>query len=296
MARAGPDEPLAVAAGSDETRARGHLGPRGRLELNWQEREPPGLDLPTLLTARGEVAITVGLDALETRETWSVAALRGQAHEIVLRLKADEEVVALELDRRPVPSSRRHLDQSLDDELVIPLLDPVGGGEHRHVGPRHPPAPSGGSLGRFATILLRWASDSRRSIPVGGHRRGPVAFGRDHPPWLARLFSGSTRGPTSPTPFEADRDGWLGFEFAEQPFDLGLTVAPVTPQFEVVARSTLTLAADQAEVATTISGRVWKGAVVRGRNRGARRFNIPAQRTDRGWSDDSCATSGGPGG
>ena len=258
MARAGPDEPLAIVADPDRNRASGHLGPRGRLELNWQEREPPGLVLPTMLAARGEVAITVGLDALETRETWSVAALRGQAHEIVLQLKTDEEVVALELDRRPVPSSRRHLDQSSSDELVIPLAEPVGVANTAMLvlatrQPRATDRSGGTSRFSFAGHPIRGARS--QSGVIGVVRSPSVEITPVVGPTVQRIDPRTDL----PDAFRGRPDGWLGFEFAEQPFDLKLAVAAVTPQFEVNARSTLTLAADRVAVATTLSGRVWKG-------------------------------------
>ena len=257
-AHAGPDEALALDDDPARPRARGHLSPRGRLELTWQERDRPGDPLPTVLAARGEVAITVGLDALETRETWSVAALRGEAGAVVIRLDADEEFIALEVDRRPVSSSRRHLDQSTLDELVVPLAEPISAARSAMLvlTTRHPHATGEPeSARRFAF----------RGHPIQGARSqtGVIGVVRSKAVEITPRIGAAIRqiDPRTDLPdaFRGRPEGWLGFEFAAQPFDLGLDVAAVEPRFEVNARSTVSLAADRAEVSTRLVGRVWQG-------------------------------------
>ena len=257
-AQAGPDEPLALEDGPTNLRAGGHLSPRSRLELTWQERDLPGDPLPTVLAARGEVAITVGLDVLETRETWSVAALRGEAHELVVRLEADEEVVALEVDRRPVPSSRRHIDQSTLDELVVPLAEPIGLARSAMLimTTRQPHEPGVSSPSRRFAYQGHPIQDARSQTGVIGVVRSKAI---EITPKLGRAIRQIDPRTDLPDAFRGRPDGWLGFEFAAQPFDLDLAVAVVEPRFEVNTRSTISLNADHAAVATTLAGRVWQG-------------------------------------
>ena len=257
-ARAGPDEPLAVTDDPVGRRASGHLSPRGRLELTWQERDLPGDPLPTVLAARGEVAITVGLDVLETRETWSIAAIRGEARALVVRLGASEEVVAVEVDRRPVSSTRRHLDQSPEDELVVPLAEPIGVARSAMLvlTTRHPHAPGEPESARRYVFLGHPIGGARSQTGVIGVVR---SSGVEITPRVGQAIRQIDPRTDLPDAFRGRPDGWLGFEFAAQPFDLALHVAAVQPRFEVIARSTVSLAADRAEVMTSLVGRVWQG-------------------------------------
>ncbi len=259
-ARAGTDEPLVIDPEPDRARARGHLSPRGRLEITWQEADPPGETLPTVLAARGEVAIVVNPDSLEARETWSVAAIRGQAREVRFRLKNAEEVLTVESDRRTVAATRRKVDHTQDD-LIVPLSEPI-------------------TPARPATIVL--VTRRGRAGSAGAPPDGPTRFSLEgHPIQGARSQTGVIGVARSaaaeitsrigsairqvdprtdlPDAFRGQPDGWLGFEFAGQPFALELDVAPVVPRFEVTTRSTLSPSAEGVEVSTTLTGRVWQG-------------------------------------
>jgi len=255
-ARAGFDEPLVLEPPPGGTRAEGRLSPRARLELAWQEQELPGEALPPLLTARGELVVTPSLGSIETRETWSVAAIRGSTRQVVIQLDPSDEVVDLEVDRRPVAIDRRE-----GVELVIPLFESIG------------PA----SSPETATILLT----TKRSLPPGKSARSSRFAIRGHPirdarsqtgvlavarsdAWLTSVVEG--RGvrrvdPKTDLPdaFRGRPEGWLGFVFADRSFDLLLEVEAAAPRFEVNARSTVMLRGDQAEVVTTMLGRVWGG-------------------------------------
>ena len=124
-AGAGADEALLITGSAGGSRATGHLSPRNRLDLTWREAEPPGGDLPPILAARGEVAVTVGLDALETRENWSVAAVRGTTSRLIVQLQANEEVLDLTVNRRPVAVDRRPAGDGELIDLIIPLAEPI---------------------------------------------------------------------------------------------------------------------------------------------------------------------------
>jgi len=262
-ARAGVDEPL-ILDSDGGSRAEAHLGPRGRLELTWRERDLPGETRPAILAARAEVAIKLGPGAIETRETWSITALRGAARQVVIGLDPAEEVVDLEVDRRPVAVDRRRVDRADFDDLTIPLTEPIG-------------ALGSTSSPKTLTILL---ATKRPSPPDKSGAPSRLTF-RGHPIVDARSQTGLIGVERSdalliapvegrairrvdprtelPDTFGNRPEGRLGFEFAEQPFDLALEVQPAAPRFEVNARSTVVLKGDQAEVVTAIVGRVWQG-------------------------------------
>jgi len=256
-ARAGFDELLVLESPPGGLRAEGRLSPRGRLELAWQEQEPAAEVLPPILTARGELVVTPSLEAVETRETWEVAAIRGSTRQVVIGLDPGDEVLDLEVDRRPVAVDRR---EGVD--LVVPLSGPIGAA----------------SAPKSATILLA----TRRSRPLEDKSGGASRFTiRGHPirdarsqtgvigvarsdAWLTSVVEGRAVRRVDPKidlpePFRGRPEGWLGFEFADQPFDLRVEVEAAAPRFEVNARSTVIFRGDRAEVATSMIGRVWGG-------------------------------------
>ena len=262
-ARAGVDD-LSISDSDGGSRAEGHLGPRGRLELTWRERDLPDDTRPAILAARGEVAINLALGAIETRETWSIAAIRGTARQVVVRLDPAEEVVDLEVDRRPVAADRRHLDQSDFDDLTIPLAEPIA-------------ALGSTSTPKTLTILLatkRPSPPDKSGAPTRftfrGHpivdarsQTGVIGVARSDAILIAPVEGRAIRrvDPRTELPdtFRDRPEGGLGFEFTEQPFDLALEVQPAAPRFEMNARSTVVFKGDQAEVVTAIVGRVWQG-------------------------------------
>ena len=254
-ARAGVGESLPV----EGPRAAGHLGPRSRLELTWQEQEPAAAAAPALLVARGELVVTAGLDAIQTQETWSIRSIRGAARQVVFRVPPAEDVAEVQVDGHPVAANRPGT-----DELIVPLAVPIVG-------------PEAGPEARAVTIALR----TRRARPsdqggdstsygFGGHpivgarsEAGVIAVSRSE---ATTITPAEVRGVRRvdpavdlPEPLRSRPEGWLAFEFAAQPFDLGLRVEPVAPRFEVNARSTVVLTGDRAEVTTALVGRVWQG-------------------------------------
>jgi len=267
-ARVGSAEPLVIDPTLNPSRASGHLSPRSRLELAWQERDPPGPTLPPVLAARGELAVTVGPGAVETRETWSVVAFRGSTRQVALRLQPVEEVVDVEVDRRPVTADRHPVPASGLDELVIPLAEPLAA-----AGLGAEPKPTTIVLTSKRPRLSDQSGDADR-VALSGHpivdarsQTGTIGVARSED-WVITPVEG--RGvrrvdPRTdlPAAFRGRPEGWLGFEFAEQPFDLGLKVEATVPRFTVDARSTVVLSATGtgAEVSTTLVGRVWQGRV-----------------------------------
>ena len=264
LARAGADDLVIGAEVSGSYSAQGHLSPRPRLDLTWQEREPAGSTLPALLAARGELAVTVAAAAIETRATWAVAAVRGTTREVVFQLDADEEIRDVELDRHPIAIQRRSGAGAPARELVVPL---------------DPPIVAAGTGPKAATIVLvtrRPRQPDRSGDPVRLALTGqPIVGARSQTgvlgvarsdDWSITPVEG--RGVRRLDPHSDLLDplgdpplGWLGFEFAEQPFDIGLQVEANAPRFEVAARSTLVVKPAGIEVATTLVGGVWQGRV-----------------------------------
>ena len=266
-AAAGPDEPLDRVDAPGGARAAGHLAPRDRLDLSWQRAEAPGGAEAPALVARGELALTVEAGAIEARETWTVAAVCGTARAVVFRVEPAEEVAEVAVDGRPVAATRQPGAAPGDpSRLSVPLPAPLE-------------AAASAATARAATITLatrRPRAAGRGRVAFHGHpiegawsQGGVIAVAR---PAGWQVAPGAGRGVRRvdpavdlPAVFRGRPQDWLGFEFADQPFDLGLRVEPTRARFDAQARSTLVLRADRVEVTTTITGRVWQGQLFEAR-------------------------------
>ena len=225
--------------------------------MTWTERAPDALVEP-ILAARGEVALTIA-DSVETRESWSIAAVRGTAREVVFRLGSTEEVADLQVNRRPVSPDRR------GDDLVVPLDEPIASGG---ADPQPQPVTILLATKRPAPQPENPTQPARLTFeghPIHGARSqtGVIGVGRSDaflisPTETSRVRRVDPRGDRS-SPFANRPERWLGFEFSEQPFRLGLEISPNLPRFEVNARTTVRFEGNQARVSTTIQGRVWQG-------------------------------------
>ena len=269
-AHAGANETLAIVAATADHQARGHLGPRSRLDLQWREREPAAEAVAPVLAARGEIALVVN-QTIESREAWSVAALRGTTREVIFELEPAEEVVDVQVNRQMVTPRRRGGARPGIDELVVPLPEPIRPlGDEPQTPPTTillsikrpaPPPPGPGQPARFTF----------RGHPIAGARSqtGVIGVGRSESFLVGpREMAGIRR-----VDLRADRlaavatrpEPWLGFEFTEQPFQLELAIEPNPPQYEVNAWSTIVVEANQARVTTKLTGRVWQGRLFEAR-------------------------------
>lgn len=256
-ASTGVNEMTAVSAveGSSASRLSARLSPRSRIELSWREQADPAIQLPALLSAKGEIAIEVEQGSIRTRSSWYVGAIRGSANQLTIRLDPNEEVLDVEVDNRPVQvETRREAGRSV---LTIPLSEPLRSNTNRGVilTTRRPIA-SGGTV----LVALQGYSFDEAKVQTGMiaiSRVGPL-FLNPTPGRGLRRIDPRTELPDN---LRNRAETVLAFEFNEQPFELGFSIEPAPPRIRIESRTTITLDPRSARVQTRLDCRTTQGRV-----------------------------------
>ena len=230
-----PDNALGVTAGNDDVlpmastpgtpgvRLGARLSPRSSLAISWREKADPAARVPPLLTARGDIAIEIEPGSVKSKTSWIVGAIRGSVDQLTLRLDPAEDVLDVEVDGRPIPvEARRDGGRTV---LTIPLVEPIRPGVTRIVtlNTRRPIA----STGTVRLMIQGVSIDQARvqSGMVAISRVGPIYLNATAGRGLRRIDP-RTQLPDS---LRNRADTVLGFEYDDQPFELGLGVEPSPP-------------------------------------------------------------------
>jgi hypothetical protein len=256
-ASSGANEPIGLTPvpGGDSVRLTARLSPRSRLDLTWRERVDPAVDLPTLLSAQGEISLEIERGSIRSRSSWVVTSIRGATSQLTFRLDSAEELLDIELDGKPVQvETRRERDRSV---VTIPLAEPLRSNTTRALllNTRRPIASTGSAL----LTLQGYSFDQARV------QTGVIAVSRTGP-----LFVSSTPGrglrridPRTELPerLRARPDTTQAFGFSDQPFELGLSVEPSPPRLRVDSKTTITVDARSARLQASLDCRTSQGRV-----------------------------------
>ncbi len=256
-ASTGSNEPVGMTPVPDHqgVRLTARLSPRPRLDLAWRERADPSSQLPTLLSAQGEISLEIERGSIRSRSSWVLASIRGTTSVLTLRLDSAEELLDIEVDNKPVQvETRREGGRSV---VSIPLLDPLRPNAMRTLllNTRRPIASSG-----IARVALQGYSFDQAKVQTGVvaiARTGPI-FLNPTPGRVLRRIDPRTELPEN---LRARPDTTLAFEFHDQPFDLALEVEPAPPRLRVGARTTVTVDPRSARLQTRLDCRTSQGRV-----------------------------------
>ncbi len=247
----GPGEPVAIGgAGVEGVRIDAALRPRARVELRWRVPTERAGTLPPLLTAQGDVAVDVTADAIRTRSRWSVTSARGAASALTIAYDAEEELVELDLDGRPVAIEGDPLGD--DSTVTIPLSEPL-----------RPGGPA-----RSMTVVTRRRISStpsarvaiRGAVPGGATiLGGALAVSQAGPIWVegegARGLQRIDPASDLPSDLRSRPGTVLAYRIVDRPFELNLRVEPALPRVEARAGSTVVLLPGSAATETRFAVR-----------------------------------------
>lgn len=251
-------EPLAVEPIEAGQRGRiaASLTPRRRLELTWRAAPDPGPVGPPLLTAVGEIALTVERGSVRARSSWDVQSQRGTARRLELRIDPADELVALECDGRPV-SGEGPVDPA-SGTVVVPLPEPLRPQSTTRlvVTTRRALAPGSASRMTYRGVPLVGVASQRGVIAVsetGGDPwvSGSAGRGLRRVDPKGELTSGLRNQPSIV----------LAYSFNEQPFELGLQVDPSPPWVRAESRTTVIVEPGRARVDSWLEFAVSRGRV-----------------------------------
>ncbi|MDX2036471.1 MAG: hypothetical protein SFX72_07455 [Isosphaeraceae bacterium] len=253
----GVAESIGTVPGSvpGSTRLRGSLTPRDRIELSWRAEAGALAQLPALFEAEGEIAIEVDPDAMQSRATWQVRAIRGSSRELVFGIDPGEELLGVELDGRVLTSdAARRIDTG---KLGLTLDEPLRSGASRRVSftTRRKLAGTGPNRMRIAGYPLEKAQIQKGALAI--YKRRPV--------YLDGVIGRALRrvDPRTELPEQLrSRPGTvLAYQFSDQPFELGLQIDPAPARIRVEPRSTVVVGADRVEVDTWLDYNITRGEV-----------------------------------
>jgi hypothetical protein len=254
-ATTGPGEPVGVSVleGGAGAKLSTRLSPRPRLDLVWRERADPAVKLPVRLSAQGEIALEVERGLIRSRGSWVVAAVRGTTSRITVRLDPAEEVLDVEVDKRPVTvETRREGNQTV---VAIPLNEPLRPNTTRTIdmNTRRPIASTGPVRVAIGGCPFDQASAQTGVLAIA--RNGPLFLNPTAGRGLRRIDP-RTELPES---LRARPDTVLAYEIFEQPFELSLGIDTAPPRIRVESRTTVTLDARIARIDTWLDCRNTQG-------------------------------------
>lgn len=222
-------------------RIEANLPARSLLEVDWSPRIDSAEARVPLLTARGDLALQLSERAFTAKSSWIVRSERGEARSIGLRLPAEDELVAIELDNQPIG-------HSIDPK-------PAGaGGDWNLISIALPSRlRRGETRGLTITTRRRYEDRAPDEFVFRGHpfrdvdeQTGSVTL--TGPPTLS--LRGEARGGARRIDPRELSDALLrdrassltlAFLFNEQPFEIVVRAARAAPRVRVESRSSVAL-------------------------------------------------------
>lgn len=231
------------------------LTPRSKLSLSWRPVSALPPEGPAVLTAQGSISVDVEPGLARISTVYDIRSERGTARNLTFRLDPADELIALELNDRPIVTETTRSDP--DSPLTVALPEPI-------------------AVGATAKLTIT----TRRALPIGKpsdlrFRGFPLAEVAVQSGLIAVSQTGevsvtatSGRGlrqvdPRTELPpsLRVRPSNVLAYQFFDQPFDLDLQVDPSPVWVSVESRSSVSLSSRTARVETWFDYRVARGRV-----------------------------------